>query len=63
MPDYTHLIGAEDVSRAGHNMQHAAESFSRSMMTLDNAVDRLERILSEHADRMEQIMRTKEAGP
>lgn len=57
MTEYIHLIGSEEVSRAGVNMSHAAESMQRSVQQFDFSVDRLQRILEEHAQRIEEAMK------
>jgi hypothetical protein len=60
--DYTTLLGAEGVERAGRNMQSAAEHFDRCMFNFDAAVDRLIRALDEHASRIEAAIKNPPVG-
>lgn len=62
MSNYVHLIGSEDVSRAGHNMQRAAEQMSRAAAQFDSTVDRLQSILEEHAARIEAASEKDNVG-
>ncbi len=48
-----HLIGAEEVRRAGCDMQAAAESIARSAMQIQQSNDQLIAALAEHAARVE----------
>lgn len=48
-----HLIGSEEVSRAGHNMQAAAESIRHSANQISDALER-------HAQRMQEALATLE---
>lgn len=59
MSEYVHLIGAEDVSRAGFNMQHAADEMTRSANLFSEVAERLMRALDEHASRIEAAMEVK----
>jgi len=63
MSDYITLIGAEQVTQAGRNISGAADTISRAAESFDWSVTRLERILSEFADRMETIHRAPEPEP
>lgn len=54
MAEYTTLLGAEQVERAGRNISHAAEqmdmaarAFADAMHTMNSTLDRLEQILRE----------------
>lgn len=38
MPEYIHLIGSEDVARAAHQMQDAAERMSRAASNIDTSL-------------------------
>lgn len=49
MSGHVHLLGSEDVSRAGHNMQQAADTISRAANTIDSANERLGRNLEQHS--------------
>lgn len=37
MTEYIHLVGAEDVARAGRNMQSAAETMSRAASQIEES--------------------------
>ena len=54
--EYIRLLGAEEVSQAASNIRAAADQFSRSAASFDNTVDRLVRVLEEHACRVEAAM-------
>ena len=60
MPDYITLMGAEDVTRAGHRMQSAADQMSRAASTIDEALFRHQRFLDEWLQRLETTMQAKE---
>lgn len=53
MSNYVTLIGAEDISRAGHNMRDAAERMERAASSFGEYAERLMRALDEHATRIE----------
>ena len=53
MSNYTTLLGAEDVARAGHNMQAAADQMQRAANQFDESITRLIRAMEEHATRIE----------
>lgn len=53
MSDYVTLMGSEDVSRAGHNMVHAAEAMQRAVSQFESVAERLMRALDDHATRIE----------
>lgn len=55
------LMGAEDVSRAGHNMSNAAEEMKRAAAQIEDSLFRHQRFLDDWLIRLEQIM-TKEAS-
>ena len=40
MAESTYLIGSEEVSKAGHRMERAAESISQSVLNLDETLER-----------------------
>lgn len=56
MGQYIHLIGAEDVVRAGHNMAGASEVMSRAAQSIDCSVDRLIHNLNDFMFRFEQAI-------
>lgn len=53
MQNYVTLLGAEDVQRAGHVISEAASQMNLAATSFDASVDRLERILEDHATRIE----------
>lgn len=54
--EYIRLLGAEEVSQAARNICAAADQISRAASSFDNTVDRLARVLEEHAGRIEAAM-------
>lgn len=48
-----HLIGAEDVQRAGQTIARAAETMFNVAITMDNTADRMRQFLDEFASRIE----------
>lgn len=55
MSDYVHLLGSEDVQRAGHAIAAAAETMKRAADEMDVALHRHQQFLSEWLDRFEEI--------
>lgn len=53
---YIHLVGAEEVNRAGINIMHAAESMQSSVAHFEALVDRLVAAMESHASRVEAAM-------
>jgi Sec-independent protein translocase protein TatA len=49
-----HLIGAEQVERAGHSMASAAEAMQRAASSMESTAERLIRAMDEAAMRMER---------
>lgn len=47
-----HLIGSEDVARAGHNMAGAADQMQRAANQMESNTERLGRALDDHAMRV-----------
>lgn len=56
MTEYVTLIGAEDVSRAGHNMASAADTMNRAAGNLDDALRRHQRFMDDWLQRFEQVL-------
>jgi hypothetical protein len=56
------LIGAEDVSRAGHNMQSAAEQMSRAVGNLSEVLERHQRFMDDWLDRFAQTVDAMRGG-
>lgn len=54
-----HLIGSEDVARAGHNISGAAEQMQRAASTFECSAERLIRSLDDHVMRQGDLL-TKE---
>lgn len=50
MSNYTTLLGAEEVERAGRNIEGAAETMTRAANTMDAAADRIERAMQPPPD-------------
>lgn len=55
MTEYVHLIGAEDVAAAGHNMRSAADTFAQNVGWLLEA-------LTIHQQKMEELVGRFEAA-
>ena len=53
--EFVHLIGKEEVVRAGQTMQHAAETMSSVAASIEMSVTRLVQALDSHASRMEAL--------
>lgn len=51
--EYIRLLGAEEVSQAARNICGAADQITRAAEYIDNTVDRLVRVLEDHASRIE----------
>ena len=62
MSDYITLLGAEDVSRAGHNMQGAAERMSSVVSNLEGVLERHERWMDDWLMRLEQVFDKQKGG-
>lgn len=60
MADYMTLLGSEEVSRAGHNMKHAASEMASAAQYMDSVADRLIRALDDHATRLERLHEEKQ---
>ena len=61
MSEYVHLIGAEDVMRAGHTIAAAAEEMKRAADNIQDTMFRHHQFLEDWAlrfqDRLEEIMK------
>lgn len=53
MPDYITLLGAEEVARASHRMQSAAEQMSRAAGNMDEVLERHRRWQDDWLQRFE----------
>jgi hypothetical protein len=58
-----HLIGAEDVRRAGNEISSAADQIQRAASGFDNSAERLTRQLEDHAMRVCDALATPPAKP
>ncbi len=57
MNEYVTLIGAENVSSAGHQMQHAATEMTSAAGFIEQALQRHAQRIDEALDRFEWILR------
>ena len=55
MTEFIHLIGTEDVQRAGNNMRAAAEEMTRAANTIDEALRQHQGFMNEWIDRVEAV--------
>jgi len=55
MTEFIHLIGTEDVQRAGNNMRAAAEQMTRAANTIDEALRQHQGFMNEWIDRVEAV--------
>jgi len=56
MGNYTTLLGAEGVERAGLNMESAAERISRAASQMESAADQMSRAVSDMGATTEQLL-------
>ena len=61
MADYITLMGSEDVSRAGRNMQSAAEQMSRAASSIEDSLFRHRQFLDDWIQRLESVMQEARA--
>ena len=59
---YVHLIGAEDIRRAGANIDSAATNMNRAAANFDSSVYRLIRFMDDWLMRFEQIIDKQKEG-
>ena len=57
--EYVHLMGAEDVQRAGSSIREAAQQMQYAASQFNSDIERMIRALEEHAYRIEQAMEKK----
>jgi hypothetical protein len=60
--DYITLMGAEEVSRAGHNMQSAASDMRLSVSNLSEVLQQQQRFMDDWLQRLEAVL-AKEPNP
>ena len=60
MAEYMHLVGAEDVSRAGSQMNAAAAEMQRAASAIDSVLERHQRFMDDWLYRFELAMRRQE---
>lgn len=58
MTEYVHLVGAEDVSHAGHNMREAAVAMKHAADEIDHALRQHQQFMEDWLQRFEQIVKT-----
>ena len=56
MAEYITLMGAEQVSSAGHTMRSAAEQMGRAASEMDSALHRHQQFLDDWLQRFERIL-------
>lgn len=56
MGDYVTLLGSENVKAGGTKMMYAAEEMAKAVVAMGEHVDRMARILEDHAQRIEAAM-------
>lgn len=59
MTEYVHLVGAEEVQRAAHTMQSAAEAIQRAVSSFEYSTDLLIRAMEAHANAVTQAFAEK----
>ena len=59
MSEYIHLIGAEDVRSAGHNMASAASDMNRAASNFESVFERHQRFMDDWLQRLENILEDK----
>ena len=63
MPEYIHLIGAEDVRRAGSQMQSAASDMRRTASSFEDSLHRHRLFMDEWLGRLETVLTDKNSYP
>jgi hypothetical protein len=56
MPEYIHLIGAEDIRSASHNIRNAGDEMSRAANQISESVDRMSRVLNDFLDDFRRLL-------
>lgn len=59
MADYIHLIGAEQVSGAGHNMSHAAAEMRSAASSIGDTMFRHQQFMTQWLLDLERVMEKK----
>lgn len=59
MSEYIHLIGAEDVQRAGRSIASAAETMNWAAGYLDETLQRHQRFMDDWLERFTEAMKPK----
>lgn len=62
MPEYIHLSGAEEVSRAAGRMVHAAEEMKQAAATLDHTLFMHRQWMDEWLMRFEEVLKEGPSG-
>lgn len=56
MSEYVHLLGAEDVKRAGHEMRQAAEQMQRATSEMAELLRMNQRWMDEWLERFQAVL-------
>lgn len=56
MSEYVHLLGAEDVRRAGHEMRQAAEEIKRAASAIEESVRLQQRLMDDWLERFQAVL-------
>jgi hypothetical protein len=56
MSEYIHLIGADDVRSAGHQMACAASEMSQAASSFDSVFERQRRFMDDWLQRFESVL-------
>lgn len=62
MSEFVYLVGAEEVTRAGHAMEQAAREMNGAATCIADALARHERFLDEWLDHMESVLKAGTPG-
>ncbi|KKM06337.1 hypothetical protein LCGC14_1744970 [marine sediment metagenome] len=54
--EHINLMGSEDVSGAGHNMQGAANDMTQAAASIEYSLERAERIMESFFERYEALL-------
>ncbi len=57
MTEFMHLVGSEDISRAGSSIIHAAEQINNAASIINESTNRLQLFLNDWLFRLEEVLR------
>lgn len=63
MPDYIHLMGSDDVSRAGHNMREAAQQMNSAASSIDSSLLQHQRFMEDWLQRYAALLEEHKTLP